>query len=852
MDDLLILVLLAAITGLYLVHRSVSGTVLEKAQLLAALASAPTLSTFSIADLPADPPSPVPNYSLSTASPRISRALWRGVELVIADFVDPWYSKLSGQSDFPNDIRHMFDRSFNAIAVRARRVDWTAFIVRNILTNLNYLLRIYRLTEQHLHKTDSFFSNPRTPQHVRHKLMIEELQRAYRLHPGVADRDGYLRVVSSAVLSRLLTARDWRCEAMRDLLREMLIAYCLRLAMSFVEPYWLNVSLINGLKKFQENMNSGPEGANGTAANNSGREGEPVQHADKGKKDKRGGRKKEQRGQEEARATASAPSSRPGTSDPYSRTASVSQPIPPTPRSAISTTIASHHNELSTSAPKLSPVLHDGGEGSLSAPSSPFPMSTSNNSSEAEGEDGMDSADDDNDNDSEHAEGEWAGESKLPGHARDGSGDRSDGHTSGDGAAESKEAAGYAKVNGEASRKESLLTQKMLEWNNEREKRKEHELALAAAAASHGLDGQTALPGHASATGMPGTHHKPPAHPAPSAASSSNSLPSSKRPSAAGTASHQPTAARSASTQWPASNTHLILPPSFLPNFTSIPFKAITSNWEVQIIGSGMKFDPKPFVAYQLAVKNGTLLGQIVSWTMIKRYTHFQHLHSQLKRKMEGVFSAALPKKHLFSNQLDAEFIAQRRKELSTYLNQLLWNKEVLSSQELRHFLVPNEKDFKDLIKWGGNTNVMTPQAAAAALSIGDPTIPLSRPATAQPVPIAHSAAVARSPALAAQPGTSFVHSPSSNSITPPLGTPNSPAMLPTTAQRARSANSMDEAQHLAGSHTASTLDTGRSMVPESAATATLPATSPMLVAVQSANGHSHPTLCRLHFITFV
>ena len=841
MDDLIILVFLAAITGLYLIHRSVSGTLLEKAQLISALASAPTFSSFSIADLPSEPPSPLPNYSLSTASPRISRALWRGVELVISDFVDPWYNKLSPQSDFPNDIRHMFDRSFNAIAVRARRVDWTVFIVRNILTNLNYLLRIYRLTEQHLHKTDPFFSNPRTPQHVRHKLMIEELQRAYRLHPGVGDRDAYLRVVSSAVLSRILSARDWRCEAMRDLLREMLISYCLRLAMSFVEPYWLNVSLINGLKKFQENMNSGAEAANGAPSNTTGgTQAEGGRRDEKGKKEKRSGRK-EQRRHEEASASASAPTSRPGTSDPShsSRTISTAQPIPPTPTHSIHS-FSSPRHELSTSAPKLSPVLHDGNEGSVSAPSSPFPMSTSNNSSEAEGEDRTDGEEGDNDSGSEHVEGEWAAESKT--HARDGSGDRSDSHMPGD-AAEMKEAAEDAKSNGEASRKESLLTQKMLEWNNEREKRKEHELALAAAAASHGLDGQTALPGHVSATSMAGAHHKPPAHPSSSSSSASNSQPTSKRPSSiahSSSTSHLSTSSRAGSTHWPATNTHLILPPSFLPNFTSIPFKAITSNWEVQIIGSGMKFDPKPFVAYQLAVKNGTLLGQIVSWTMIKRYTHFQHLHSQLKRKMEGVFSAALPKKHLFSNQLDAEFIAQRRKELSTYLNQLLWNKEVLSSAELRHFLIPNEKDFKDLLKWGGNTNVMTPQAAAAALSIGDPTIPLSRPGTAQSVSIAHGAA-ARSPALAVvQAGVGFAHSPSSNSITPPMGTPNSPAMLPASA-RALSANAVDNAQHAAGSNGAATLDTTRSMapLPETAAGPMLPGASPMLMAVQSANGHA-------------
>ena len=244
------LVLLAVVIGLYLIHRTVYGSIYEKAQVLSFLSSAPSFSSFTVPDIGPQPPSPPLSYSLSASSPRVSHALWRAVELGLADFVDPWYRKVSSSPDFPNDLRHMVDHFFNVVAARAKRVDWTVFIVRNILTNLNYLLKIYRLTERQQRKHNALYQAA-SPQ-GRHQLLRAELLRTYRLHPGVTEPDQYLRQVSAAVMSRLLSRRDQQCESLRSLLREMLLAYCLKVGMSFVVPYWMNISLINMLNKQKE------------------------------------------------------------------------------------------------------------------------------------------------------------------------------------------------------------------------------------------------------------------------------------------------------------------------------------------------------------------------------------------------------------------------------------------------------------------------------------------------------------------------------------------------------------------------------------------------------------------------
>ena len=399
--------------------------------------------------------------------------------------------------------------------------------------------------------------------------------------------------------------------------------------------------------------------------------------------------------------------------------------------------------------------------------------------------------------DEEHGQtGEWAREMKDGDDgAEDGERERSGQERDADEAKEGQAAAVRAAADG-VSDKESLLSQKMQQWNSEREKR-----SLAASLSSDGLadlraadrlssaalssrdsaltaSGPSAGSSSSSAAfpaGLPPHHHSR-SQSNQSAAFQSPSFPDSKR------------SKRSSS-----SSALLVLPPAFLPNFSSVPLSAITSNWEVSIIGAGIKFDPKPFVAYQLHVRNGSTTAQVLQWTMIKRYNQFEELHGRLKRGMSAAFSASLPKKHFFGN-LDAEFIRQRKKELDKYLSQLLWNKQVLSSSELRHFLIPNEKDFKDLYKQGDRPSMtpMTPQAAQAMTAAAAALAPPPPQQQQQQHGFGALATPTASPSLSASgslPGyASSSLSSTSASLIPSSPTFQSVSHLPAGPTRARSA----------------------------------------------------------------
>lgn len=98
--------------------------------------------------LPLTTPAEHTTFVLSEYSLPVCRSLWRIVEYVLIDFVDFWWLKISDSPEFGNDLRDVFDHAFNVLAERCIKVDWSPFIVKNVISNLNYLMRIYRLTEQ--------------------------------------------------------------------------------------------------------------------------------------------------------------------------------------------------------------------------------------------------------------------------------------------------------------------------------------------------------------------------------------------------------------------------------------------------------------------------------------------------------------------------------------------------------------------------------------------------------------------------------------------------------------------------------------------------------------------------------
>ena len=529
-------------------------------------------------------------FVLSEYSLPVCRSLWRIVEYVLSDFIDFWWIKISDTSEFNNDLRDVFDHAFNVLGERCIKVDWSPFIVKNVISNLNYLMRIYRLTEQEVRSHNPFFEN--TPEATRHRLLKAELMRTYKLHAAVSNPQAYLRKLSTAVLSQLLRSTDFRSETVRTLARELMTTFVFIPCMNFVEPYWLNVGLVNFLKQQQQQAEKDKE-SNGDKDKDKDVDILPI--GSRTQKNPKGPKSFDQVGY--------SPLHSPQSSRPGSPTQGLfSAPV-------VNTSVLSDHDEN----------IFD------TTPSSTGSVGSANNGMHSNSE-SMDSF--------------------LPN--------------------------GYT-----PQRKDSILTQKMKDWEGEKAKRNEKKNSRKAASAKPAMTRHMTLPTSSSDLNRD-TTFRPHDEDVPTGLISPQ-----------GAFSHSPNHATSP------------LPLNESTGFT-IPDKSqLTPNWEVRIVGAGIRFDPKPFVMYTLLVKNGDSL----KWSVVKRYNKFEELHNKLKKAIPS-FDAQLPKKHFFNN-LEQQFILNRKVELQTYLGQLLWNKNVQMNADLQDFLLPSAEDAKWAQQPG--TNIIGP-----------------------------------------------------------------------------------------------------------------------------------------------
>lgn len=569
-------------------------------------------------------------------------------------------------------VRDVFDHAFNVLGERSMKVDWSSFIVKNVISNLNYLLRIYRLTEQELNAHNPFFAQ--TPEAAKHNILKAELLRNYKLHVAVQQPLAYQRKLSTAILSRILKSNDFRSETVRSLTRECLTAYVFFPTMGFVDPYWVNYGITCALR-----------GTATKADEADAEDGEAGAAAAPGKAEPSASSKSEK--------TKKHSSKTPGNSTTYEKVGYASLSTP----SSRSTSPERSSAEPSSNGP-------DASASSISASMAGAPSALA------------------------VTDTDWAEHPPAPVMAR----------------------------------KESiLLTSKMKAWDAEKQKRQEKRTARKAKHLIH----SNSMGGDLSSSGMgQGLPHD-------------DEVPTGLL-SPQGAFSHSPNHAIS---------------PTALNSVPPSPSQ-LSSNWEVRIIGAGIRFDPKPFVMYQLLVKNGPSL----KWTVVKRYSAFEELHAKLKKAIPS-FEAQLPKKHFFGN-LDQQFIANRKVELQTYLGQLLWNRTVQENADLQAFLLPSPED----AKWtqqnpqqnGGQQSGSTfsffknkkekdeaaaAQAAAAAPSAAGPNEDGDTFTSSDPRATDSPRTTRRDRQAAASSGDASTGAAAAPSASPPLSPASSKAQLPRT-----------------------------------------------------------------------
>ncbi|KAF2125772.1 hypothetical protein P153DRAFT_298998 [Dothidotthia symphoricarpi CBS 119687] len=103
-----------------------------------------------------------------TSSNEIDLQLYGIISVIIKEFVQTWYSKITPDHVFVNEVVQIIAHCTRAFEQRLRKVDLEALLLDEIPERLEAHLTSFRLANQHVSSTNSLVSNPRLIYHTLH------------------------------------------------------------------------------------------------------------------------------------------------------------------------------------------------------------------------------------------------------------------------------------------------------------------------------------------------------------------------------------------------------------------------------------------------------------------------------------------------------------------------------------------------------------------------------------------------------------------------------------------------------------------------------------------------------------
>ncbi|CUS07607.1 unnamed protein product [Tuber aestivum] len=189
-----------------------------------------------------------------TSSPEVDLELYAFLAIIFRDFIYSWYSKITTDNAFVDEIIAVVAHCSRAIEERIRKVDLEPFLLDEIPSFIENHVRDYRLA----------LSRHGTP--VSPHLTVREIFHNFQPHPALSSSPDseklYLKLVSSGILAVLLPTEDLESDCERSLVREVLSGMVLwNVVDSLSEPHIIHEMITNTLELLRAPMSppSAPE-----------------------------------------------------------------------------------------------------------------------------------------------------------------------------------------------------------------------------------------------------------------------------------------------------------------------------------------------------------------------------------------------------------------------------------------------------------------------------------------------------------------------------------------------------------------------------------------------------------------
>ncbi|KAJ1823636.1 hypothetical protein GGH91_001552 [Coemansia sp. RSA 2671] len=181
-----------------------------------------------------------------TTSAKVNQAVSRLVALIMRDFVQEWYEKVTDDQEFIGEVSAQLMLVINEVEKRCRQVDWVQFILFEVPDIV------------HLHIKDSHQCMARLGTvYVGRETSIEAIFQSMQPHVALvmaADSElAYLRRLSSELLQVFMPPEAQNDGVVHHLLREILACAVLRNVVDAVaDPNTLNEGIIRAVGKYSK------------------------------------------------------------------------------------------------------------------------------------------------------------------------------------------------------------------------------------------------------------------------------------------------------------------------------------------------------------------------------------------------------------------------------------------------------------------------------------------------------------------------------------------------------------------------------------------------------------------------
>ncbi|CAM6023362.1 unnamed protein product [Sphagnum balticum] len=195
-----------------------------------------------------------PNDPLLSAPSNFTRSRWRhnidspSVEVAVDELTkclidewvtNLWYSSLTPDQEFPEELRLLINNVIGELARRVKRVDLMALICRDMVDLVGSHLELFRRIKTKV-GVDVMAS---LSVEERDEKLKEAMLVSRELHPALISHESEYKVLKrlvGGVVALVLRREDLRCRLLRSIARELLTCAVLQPVLNFASPGFIN------------------------------------------------------------------------------------------------------------------------------------------------------------------------------------------------------------------------------------------------------------------------------------------------------------------------------------------------------------------------------------------------------------------------------------------------------------------------------------------------------------------------------------------------------------------------------------------------------------------------------------